>query len=54
MFILEMARNGMVVAARHAATETAVASRMAAAGTATISIHCPLELFRLAQQLQVA
>ena len=27
MFILEMARNGMAVAARHAATETAAASR---------------------------
>ena len=36
MFILEMARNGMAVAARHAATETAAASRMAATGTATI------------------
>ena len=33
MFILEMARNGMAVTARHAATET---SRMAATGTATI------------------
>ena len=36
MFILEMARNGIAVAARQAATETAAASRMAATGTATI------------------
>lgn len=30
MFILEMARNGMAVAARHAATETAAVSRIPA------------------------